>query len=91
MPDEIYVASTNGSVLLDGELIQIQKGVTRVRSGHALLTDHESMFAPLVVQYDNEEEPQPLLARVEQATNRPGESRKTPAPAQARQTKPGSK
>jgi hypothetical protein len=89
MSGELYMANTNGTVLLDGELIQIQKNVTRVRAGHPLLTDHESMFAPLVVQFENEEEPEPLLARVEQATNRPGEKRNAPAPA--RQAKPGSK
>lgn len=64
MTDQIYVATDNGTVNLDGQNIQIRKGVTRVRAGHPLLAGREHLFEPLHVHYD-----------VEQATAAPGERR----------------
>jgi hypothetical protein len=67
---DIYVAKESFATELDGQSVIVQKGTTRVRSGHALLKGRENMFELITVQYD-----------VEQATAAPGEKRSAPAPA----------
>ena len=70
---EIVVAKESFSTTLDGQIVTVHKGVTRVRVGHPLLKGHEQFFEPLSVQYD-----------YEQATAAPGEVRGAPPAAAAR-------
>lgn len=69
MSGQIYVSKVSGVVQMpDGGLITLQRGVTRVREGHALLDGRAELFEEIDVHYE-----------VEQATARPGEVRVVPA------------
>jgi hypothetical protein len=62
----VYVATETFACEVDGEPIMVHKGVTRVRSGHALLKGNAEKFEPvdLHVEFD-----------VEAASAAPGEKR----------------
>lgn len=60
----IYRAKESFTTTVGGKDISVIEGRTTVREGHPLLKGRETLFEPLVVDYD-----------VEQATNRPGEKR----------------
>lgn len=62
--ERIFVATESFATVIDGEPINVQKGITRVREGHPLMAGREGFFKELDVQYD-----------VEQATAAPGELR----------------
>lgn len=64
---KIFVAVDSAAFELDGEMVVVHKGVTRVREGHPMLKAHETLFKPIDVHYD-----------VEQATRAPGEKRTSP-------------
>lgn len=64
MAGKIYVATEDFVADLDGVPIEVHKGRTRVREGHALLKGREELFAPITVDFE-----------VERATAAPGEKR----------------
>lgn len=68
----VHVATVTFMCDIDGEQIWVEKGKTRVRQGHPLLTRYSDSFQPVDtgVHFD-----------VEQATAAPGELRGDPPPA----------
>lgn len=64
--DAVFVATETFMCEIDGEQIVVQRGETRVRSGHKLLSKYRGYFQPaeMGVHFD-----------VEQATAAPGEKR----------------
>lgn len=65
---DVYVATDSAAFEYGGDMVVVHKGVTRVRAGHPILTQHPELFMPIDVHYD-------WPARVEQATAAPGEKR----------------
>lgn len=54
---QVFVAKESFAVELDGTEVQVHRGKTRVREGHALLKGRESQFEPIdaVVEFDVED------------------------------------
>jgi len=67
---DVYVCKESGAFEYDGDMVVVNKGVTRVRSGHPILAAHPELFEEITVHYD-----------VEQATAAPGEKRSVKVPA----------
>lgn len=67
MSTQVYVATASFEAFVDGERVLVQRGKTRVREGHPILTGREHLFAPQTVRFE-----------VEQATQAPGEKRGGP-------------
>lgn len=66
MSDDVYIATKTAIIYIDGRRTTVRKGLTRVRAGHPVLSDHPELFKPIDVHFD-----------VEQATAAPGEKRST--------------
>jgi hypothetical protein len=62
--DAIVVARESGSMLVDGEMFDFKRGITRFRASHPAVKANPQFFEPIRVHYD-----------VEQATAAPGEKR----------------
>lgn len=61
---EIFVAKETFVTDIDGAMVSVQAGQTRVREGHPLMAGREHLFEPVGVHFE-----------VEQATAAPGEKR----------------
>lgn len=57
----VYVPRVSFVTEIDGVPVRFAEGVTTVREGHSVLRGRESMFKPLIVEYD-----------IEEATDEPG-------------------
>jgi hypothetical protein len=54
MAGKIYVSKVNGLADYDGGQVQLVAGITRVREGHPLLKNRESVFEEITVDYEVE-------------------------------------
>lgn len=67
---DVYVCKESGAFVYNGQMVVVNKDVTRVRKGHPMLDQYPELFEPITVHYD-----------VEQATAGPGEKRSLSTPA----------
>jgi hypothetical protein len=67
---DVYVCKESGAFEYGGDMIVVNKGVTRVRAGHPILDLYPDLFEEITVHYD-----------VEQATKAPGEKRSVSSPS----------
>lgn len=68
---DVYVCKESGAFEWNGDMVVVNKGVTRVRAGHPILDAHPELFEEITVHYD-----------VERATAAPGEKRSLQLPQQ---------
>lgn len=66
---DVYVCKESGAFEWNGDMIVVNKGVTRIRAGHPILAAHPELFEEITVHYD-----------VERATAAPGEKRSLSVP-----------
>lgn len=66
---DVYVCKESAAFEWAGDMVVVNKGVTRVRAGHPMLAAHPELFEEITVHYD-----------VEQATAAPGEKRSLSTP-----------
>lgn len=69
MAADVYVCKESAAFEWDGDMVVVNKGVTRVRAGHPMLAAHPELFEEITVHYD-----------VERATAAPGEKRTLSTP-----------
>jgi hypothetical protein len=69
MAADVYVCKESGAFEWNGDMVVVNKGVTRVRAGHPMLAAHPELFEEITVHYD-----------VERATAAPGEKRSLSTP-----------
>lgn len=70
MAADVYVCKESGAFEWNGDMVVVNKGVTRVRAGHPMLDAHPELFEEITVHYD-----------VERATAAPGEKRSLSTPS----------
>lgn len=66
---DVYVCKESAAFEWGGDMVVVNKGVTRVRAGHPMLAAHPELFEEITVHYD-----------VERATAAPGEKRSLSTP-----------
>lgn len=66
---DVYVCKESGAFEWNGDMVVVNKGVTRVRAGHPMLAAYPELFEEITVHYD-----------VERATAEPGEKRSLSTP-----------
>jgi hypothetical protein len=66
---DVYVCKESGAFEYGGDMVVVNKGVTRVRKGHPILDLYPELFEEITVHYD-----------VERATAEPGEKRSVQLP-----------
>lgn len=69
MAADVFVCKESGAFEYNGDMVVVNKGVTRVRAGHPMLTEHPELFEEITVHYE-----------VERATATPGEKRSLTPP-----------
>lgn len=77
MAADVYVCKESGAFEYNGDMVVVNKGVTRVRAGHPILALYPELFEEITVHYDVERP-----AAVERATAVPGEKRSVQVPSE---------
>jgi len=77
MAADVYVCKESAAFEYNGDMVVVNKGVTRVRAGHPILALYPELFEEITVHYDVERP-----AAVERATAAPGEKRSIQVPSE---------
>jgi hypothetical protein len=72
---DVYVCKESAAFVWNGDMVVVNKDVTRVRAGHPILDMYPELFEEITVHYDVERP-----APVERATAAPGEKRSVQVP-----------
>lgn len=75
----ILVATKNVLTDFDGRRVILRRGVTTVREGHPLLKGRESLFEPLVPEFELGKSEAKAPAQPRQSQGRPGTRQSRPA------------